>query len=327
MNQNHYDQFNYDNYDARKKSIPAWFNGALKNPVYATAAILGAGVVLSGAIIIGNNAFKPKGEVPVVLADSADYKQMPEDIAAIDNPFSNSELYAGLRGDEDGVEMPPVEDLLSQELPVKRDVIMAEQRAVIDVEPAAGSNDGTLIEKATGVKSIPDAQGGDTLGAIKVEKTASEDLLKKIEPVANGAESSPETVEFVRNVLNPQEESADQKAAAAPVEPVVEAIEIKEVAKTAADVAPAAGFNATAGTHYVQLGSVKSADGAAAEWSKLQKKYPAQLGSVSYRVDRAELGDRGTFYRIQAGPISGESASAMCDAIKAQSPGACLVVK
>lgn len=37
--------------------------------------------------------------------------------------------------------------------------------------------------------------------------------------------------------------------------------------------------------------------------------------------------DRGTFYRIQAGPISKDSADEICREIKAITPVGCLVVK
>ncbi|MCB1721141.1 MAG: SPOR domain-containing protein [Alphaproteobacteria bacterium] len=39
------------------------------------------------------------------------------------------------------------------------------------------------------------------------------------------------------------------------------------------------------------------------------------------------MGERGTYYRIQAGPMSRASASDICDSIKAQKPGGCLVTQ
>jgi len=105
-----------------------------------------------------------------------------------------------------------------------------------------------------------------------------------------------------------------------------------DVATRAASVQPAAGnptrsFTITPGEHYVQLGSVTSVSGAESEWGKLQSKFSAELGSLPHRVQTADLGDRGTFYRIQAGPMSAESAASICDSIKAQKPGGGLVTK
>jgi cell division septation protein DedD len=117
--------------------------------------------------------------------------------------------------------------------------------------------------------------------------------------------SSPETLQFVRSVLDKK----DSPNAAA-----------------AASVEPAAGAAVTPGSYFVQLASVKSRDGADSEWGKLQKSF-GSLNGLDYRVQEANLGDRGTFYRIQAGPMSKTSAGDICDAIKAQKPGGCLVVQ
>ena len=130
------------------------------------------------------------------------------------------------------------------------------------------------------------------------------------------AGSSPDTLEFVRSVLDQK----DSKAAGA-------------TAGTLNNIATAAG---TAGgtaaadlsrNAYVQLGSVRSADGGEAEWAKLQAQFSSELKTAPHRVSRVDLGEKGTFYRIQAGPFTAAQASAICDSIKAQKPGGCLIVR
>lgn len=119
---------------------------------------------------------------------------------------------------------------------------------------------------------------------------------------------------------------------AEPVKPeAVAAADVKavEVAKTE----PAAGVQkitdvprASAGGFYVQLGSVKAREGADAEWKKLQKSYTA-LNPLAMRVQEANLGDKGTFYRIQGGPVTEAEAKNICQSVTAQKPGGCLVIK
>src|SRR5690606_31120271 len=114
---------------------------------------------------------------------------------------------------------------------------------------------------------------------------------------------------------------------------------VKPAAKPAADktaervakTEPAAGAVTaskaiTPGGYYVQVGSVRSESGAAGEWKKIQAKYSA-LGGLQYRTQEANVGPKGVFYRIQAGPMSKESADSICAKMKAQTPGACLVTK
>jgi hypothetical protein len=79
------------------------------------------------------------------------------------------------------------------------------------------------------------------------------------------------------------------------------------------------------GGYRVQLAAVRSQDAAAAEWAKLQKANP-ELGSLQLNVVQVELPDKGTFYRVQAGPLSDQgSADQLCGALKARSQG-CIVV-
>ena len=63
---------------------------------------------------------------------------------------------------------------------------------------------------------------------------------------------------------------------------------------------------------------------AAAAYKDLQKKYPA-LANMEYRVETADLGAKGIFYRIQAGPVAKADADKACAAIKSAS-GTCLIV-
>lgn len=149
-------------------------------------------------------------------------------------------------------------------------------------------------------------------------------VLKKIRP----AGSSPETLAFVRSVLD--QKDTKQAVGTANRTGVGTGADDAAAARSAGAIEPAAGAalgaaSGIGGTHFVQLASVSSPSGAASEWPKLQAKY--DLAGTSYRVEEANLGARGTFYRIQAGPFSEAKARSICDGIKAQNPGGCLVVR
>jgi outer membrane biosynthesis protein TonB len=76
----------------------------------------------------------------------------------------------------------------------------------------------------------------------------------------------------------------------------------------------------------LQLASVGQEPLAAGEWQRLSRKYPDLLGGVGYRVVAADLGAKGTFYRVQAGPVDEARAREICDALKAKGDG-CIVVR
>jgi hypothetical protein len=81
------------------------------------------------------------------------------------------------------------------------------------------------------------------------------------------------------------------------------------------------------GSYRLQLGAVRSEDAAKQEWQRLQKAEPSVLGKLSLMVERANLGDKGIFYRIQAGPIADAAEAAQdCAALKNRNVG-CILVK
>ena len=102
------------------------------------------------------------------------------------------------------------------------------------------------------------------------------------------------------------------------------------VARTEAPSAPVATAPAAApaaGGYAVQVTSQRSEAEAQTEFKTLQAKFPGQLGSRQPIIHRAELGDKGTFYRALVGPFaSSEAAAAMCSNLKAAG-GSCIVQK
>jgi cell division septation protein DedD len=89
-----------------------------------------------------------------------------------------------------------------------------------------------------------------------------------------------------------------------------------------AAVAPSAG-----GRYRIQLAALRTNDDASREWDKLRRAHPDLLGSLSLNVVRADLGDRGTFYRIQAGPLADENAAKEVCRRLAEKKVGCLVVR
>lgn len=77
----------------------------------------------------------------------------------------------------------------------------------------------------------------------------------------------------------------------------------------------------------VQVASMRSVAKAEQAWKILTAKYDDLLGELYLNVEEVTLGARGTFYRVQAGPLSGKTeADALCAALKTREQG-CLVVR
>lgn len=81
------------------------------------------------------------------------------------------------------------------------------------------------------------------------------------------------------------------------------------------------------GSYVVQVASQRTESDAMGSWKALQARYPNLLGGYRASVKKADLGERGIYYRAQVGPFaSSDQANELCRALKAQG-GDCLVNK
>jgi cell division septation protein DedD len=84
---------------------------------------------------------------------------------------------------------------------------------------------------------------------------------------------------------------------------------------------------ATGGSWKIQLAAVKTEAGARQEWGRMQKAHLDLLGDMRLTVQKADLGTKGIFFRIQAGPLPDRTtAEDVCAELKA-SKQPCIVVK
>src|SRR5436190_8788430 len=87
--------------------------------------------------------------------------------------------------------------------------------------------------------------------------------------------------------------------------------------------APSAG--GSSGGYLVQVSSQRNEADAQASYRALQSKFPAVLGSRSPVIKRADLGDKGVYYRAMVGPFSSsDEASQFCGSLKTAG-GQCVV--
>lgn len=62
------------------------------------------------------------------------------------------------------------------------------------------------------------------------------------------------------------------------------------------------------------------------EWTRVSAKHGEALTGLSPSVIRADLGERGIFFRLRAGPLADKAAAdALCETLKAANE-ACIVV-
>jgi|GEM_PF-2929130 len=102
----------------------------------------------------------------------------------------------------------------------------------------------------------------------------------------------------------------------------------KPAAKPAAQQTAAATPAAAAPSKYVvQVGSKKNQTDALASFADMQQKYPSLLANYRPIVQKADLGAKGTWYRLRIGPIADKTAAnKLCGQLKSQGLPDCLVM-
>ena len=92
-------------------------------------------------------------------------------------------------------------------------------------------------------------------------------------------------------------------------------------------IAPIKKMAAIKNGYRIQIASLKSKAAANAAWRKLQKNHPSLFARLEPNIVRAVIAGKGTYYRLQAGTINGQSAArALCSKAKKRKIG-CLIVK
>lgn len=263
----------------------------------------------------------PTRPVPMVQADadmaSASYKTTPDDPGGMDIPYRDSTLFDTLRSAnnaEDGASkvenlLPPPEEPMTREqmfAGLKTETLTPEtQMADASDVPAA-----KMVDDDLSAEPKPDPALEKESAVEELEKTADEEPVTPVEDSKPAGMPTP--------VIAPEKKTDIRSA--------------EKVEDKVAATEPAAGAAAPAvkavqdGTHFVQMASVKDEAAARAEWKKMQAAFPSQLGGVELRVQKADLGAKGVFYRIQGGPLKQDQAKSICAAITAKRPGGCIVV-
>ena len=97
------------------------------------------------------------------------------------------------------------------------------------------------------------------------------------------------------------------------------------MAVTSTSAVPVAAPSSGGSGYSVQVTSQRSEGEAQTAFRALQAKYPNQLSGRAAIIRRADLGDKGTYYRALVGPFaSAEEAAGLCSGLKAAG-GSCIV--
>lgn len=288
---------------------------AARGPLFPALLLLGMVAVLAAVLWYSYPREAEKQAlraVPIIRADAGPYRIVPDDPGGMDIPYRDSTVFDTLReaqqrtGGENNSNR--IENLLPEaEKPMPREEMFAGLKA-----------DPPEIIQEQQVTAEPESQADAAVEPIEITER------QPMEPAA----VAPAMAESEKEEL--EQKVAEVSSAPKPVAKP----RYQPEAESAARTEPAAGIDRMTrdappepGSVYIQLGSLKSMEAAETAWKDLQRSFPSQLGELKLHVQQADLGGRGVFYRVQAGPLASGKAQSVCETILAERPGGCLVVR
>ncbi|MDX2144635.1 MAG: SPOR domain-containing protein [Rhodospirillaceae bacterium] len=289
-----------DAYYSRRGAKPSGSPFGLILGVIVGAAIAGGGAWY--VMTQQNGAGEGPGGVQIVRADPTPYKIKPEEPGGMQVENQDKTVYDRVAKTDAPTR---VENLLpAPEQPKTPPKV--EPKPAPTPAPTPAKSEPPKVEAPTPVAAVP------TPAAV---------------PQATAPAAKPDDLEAI--MADMKKKSEAQEAAAAQASVVAP---VATPPPPAAPIAPApeqvAAVPATVpGGILVQLAASRSEEAALAEWKRVKTKHEALLGALSPTVVRADLGERGVFFRLRAGPVADKAAAdALCASLTAQGD-ACLVVK
>ncbi|MFZ4762913.1 MAG: SPOR domain-containing protein [Alphaproteobacteria bacterium] len=339
--------------DPRSFAPPGLSIKPQKQPMRVGPLLVGlAGIACIGLLLIYGyyRADQGGGTIPVIKADASPVKRRPDNPGGMEVPFQDKMIFDKLSGNNNDAEVvehliPPPEDPLPRPVapaiapvdskPAQPPITENNQGQPVDavVPPVAANNNGTAtlppaqppVKTDNIVKPATNPQQLETLSSVTItgdplinsDGTAKPVVEKPPEKNVTAAKTpAPETPkkldqEALSRLINDLGDVAETQES----KPSVASKQVAEQATpiTASTPIPT---NMQAGNWWLQLASLRDVAQVNSEWQRLRRTQPAALQGMSLRVVKAEVPEKGVFYRMQAGPINQAQAQKICQELK-----------
>jgi len=304
-------QDGYD--DGAEDEVPKRRGGMATVIVVLALAVLGTGGAFAYRTYMGSAR---SGEPPIIRADAGPTKIVPA-------PADGSTKVPDRMSSGDGTEK-----------------IVPREEAPVDVNARSGprvvfpplnGNPPATASAAPGAPS-PAGSGNGTLSngeprkirtfSVRGDQSDAAATPVTATPPATARTAAPAAAPRTPSAANASAANSPLSLAPQAAQPAAEPP--TRVATTSpAQTAPSGG--GASGAYLVQVSSQRSEADAQASYKALQGKFPAVLGSRAPVIKRADLGDKGTYYRAMVGPFgSPDEASQFCGSLKSAG-GQCVV--
>ncbi len=268
--------------------------------------LVGCALVLFTAFVMiayRRHPIGASGQLPVIAAEPGPVKVKPDNPGGTEIPFQDTTVYDELTQHKGRRASSEVEHLLQppeQPLPKPQPPAAEAARSTFDADAPAA--------RVPGTSSDADSPPGDV-------ETSTSDNPSALAPVTA---HNPSAIPANKLPLPPAPESqaangqdrdgSNPEAAIAPSPSKQASKAIPQKAKP---------VNTGAGGGMIQLGAFRDEASANGEWKRLQARHADQLSPLSPSIQRVDLGDKGIWFRLKAGPLGPDIAKQTCATLKA----------
>lgn len=317
------------------------------------AGVLVAAVATGGAAAYLYKGFQDgsigSGDAPTLLADDGPVKSEPSDPGGREFPDGNKQIYDRLTGgpaepvedaqatgtDETGSTSIPGIVTTGAQAPADT---LDERIAAALRKSGKSADDGQAAATADPnsprpVRTLTVRPDGSVVPAQVGAPNTAENLPDDSQTVTTagivattGSGANAETAsEQTARAPEPQTESAPRTTSPAP-QPEPRPEETQVASAEPASPANTQPTTAAANPYFVQLAARRDQTSALAAFADLQQKYPSILDGLAPTIKRADLGDKGIWYRLWVGPMDSRgNAADVCEQLKQAGLGGCFV--
>jgi hypothetical protein len=274
-------------------------------------AVLGTGAAFAYRTYVGSPR---SGEPPIIKADNSPTKVVP---AVADAVAKTPDRL--LPGDS-------AEKLVSrEEAPVDVNVRSGGPRVVFP--PLNQNSSPPPVASVAPTQPLPPSAANGTMPNGEPRKVRTLSVKGEAADAGVPANAPPPPAKpapVARTAATPHNPSSANASANAPLSLTSGSQQSDAAPTRVASTNPAAAAS-TGGGYLVQVSSQKNEADAQASYRTLQSKFPSVLGSRAAQIKRADLGEKGVYYRAMVGPFgSPDEASQFCGSLKTAG-GQCVV--
>ncbi|MET0970341.1 MAG: SPOR domain-containing protein [Tardiphaga sp.] len=302
-----HEQYGYQDAYAEPEEAPKRRGGMATVAIVLALAVVGTGGAFAYRSFFGSHR---SGEPPVIKADPGPNKIVPPSATASSDPGK------------------AIQDRLGGNAPER---MVSREEQPVNVQDATKAGGPRVVFPPLNQNANPPAaasvapSGKPLVGNGAMQGGGDEPRRVRTVPVrgdqADSSNATPASRQAPARITAPATQPANAPMSLAPQSTATATAPARVAAiNPAQQAATAAG-----GGYVVQISSQRSENDAQASFKALQTKFPSVLGSRTALIKRADLGEKGTYYRAMVGPFgTPDEASQFCGNLKSAG-GQCVV--